>query len=427
MNAPGRAVRAALAAAVTGAAGTAFAVAVRADSCDQACQVAWAWEAQHRNALPRTTLYDAPHPLRPASLGALIKQERTSAYVVEGRPVRGVRVLYHSRTSAGRDIAASGVVLLPPGVKHPKVVVDAHGSSGIGAACAPSLMRDLYHGNQMTRFLERGYAVVAPDYAGLGTDGRPEFVNKTAEAADIVGALRSARQAVPGLSRDWVLWGHSQGGGAALGFAERQVSRPEPGYLGAVVTSPATDLTALVDHLDATSPYGGFVPLIAQGAAFSDPSIRLRKLLTPAALDRIGTTRTGCLNVALAVYSDLTGERLTRPGYLTDAPFSRYLARNSTGRRYVAGPVLFLQGDADTVVTRQVSDRTAAALCRTGSRIDYRVRPGLEHDTWGGATGIDDGAMPEILAWIGDRFAGGTAGTAHTCGSPAPERQGVSR
>ena len=31
-----------------------------------------------------------------------------------------------------------------------------------------------------------------------------------------------------------MLWGHSQGGGAALGLAERQVGRPTPGYLGAV-------------------------------------------------------------------------------------------------------------------------------------------------------------------------------------------------
>ncbi|MEU7740547.1 hypothetical protein [Nonomuraea sp. NPDC049158] len=101
-------------------------------------------------------------------------------------------------------MAVSGVVLVPQAHPRPaggwKVVVDAHGASGIAADCAPSLMRDLYHGDQMVRFLEQGYAVVVPDYAGLGTTGRPELVNKTAEAEDIAGAVRSARQAVPGLS-----------------------------------------------------------------------------------------------------------------------------------------------------------------------------------------------------------------------------------
>ena len=37
-------------------------------------------------------------------------------------------------------------------------------------------MRDLYHGDQMLRFVEMGWAVVAPDYAGLGTNGRVEFL-----------------------------------------------------------------------------------------------------------------------------------------------------------------------------------------------------------------------------------------------------------
>jgi hypothetical protein len=42
--------------------------------------------------------------------------------------------------------------------------------------------------------------------------------------------------------------------------------------------------------------------------------------------------------------------------------------------------------------------------------VDYRTYPGLGHDTIPGQiTGIDDGAMPDILSWITDRFAGRSA------------------
>jgi len=399
-----------LALAVLFAAGTTTsAVAASADTCDQACQVEAAWQQQHQNALPRTAFYDAPDPLPWAPAGTLIR--RAPADYTVGR---ATRILYHSRTSAGRDVAASGVVLAPAG-DPPRggwpVVVDAHGTSGIARDCAPSLMKDLYHGDQMTRFVEQGYAVVAPDYAGLGTTGRQEALNKTAEANDLLYALRASRGL--GLSHRWLVWGHSQGGGATLGLAERFAGDRPPGYLGAVVTSPVTELRTLVDTL-AGSPYtSGFIPLVAQGASYSDHRIRPERLLTDAAAQRLPLTTTGCLNVVLAGYQDLTGPALVRPRFADDPAFTRYLTRNTTGRAPIGGPVLLLQGDADTAVPRTVTDGVAARLCGLGSTVDYRTYPGLGHDTGYGVTGIDDGAMPDILAWAHDRFAGRPAAT--TC------------
>lgn len=159
--------------------------------CDDWCQAAWA--QQRANALPRTAFYDAPSPLRWAPAGTLIRQQPATDYTVPAGT--GVtRLLYHSRTAGGRDVAASAVVLTPSGTSPHDgwpVVLDAHGTSGVARDCAPSLMRDLYHGDQMARFLTRGYAVVAPDYAGLGTDGAHALGYKTAAA----GVLRTAGEA----------------------------------------------------------------------------------------------------------------------------------------------------------------------------------------------------------------------------------------
>ena len=73
----------------------------------------------------------------------------------------------------------------------------------------------------------------------------------------------------------------------------------------------------------------------------------------------------------------------------------------------MGGPVLLLQGDADPAVPRAVTDAVAARMCRLGALVDYRTYPGLGHDTIPGVvTGIDDGAMPDIVGWVADRFAG---------------------
>ncbi|HEX6518517.1 MAG TPA: lipase family protein [Streptosporangiaceae bacterium] len=381
-----------------------------AADCGAVCQ---AWQQQRQDALPRTGFYQPPDPLRWGAPGQLIRQQTTSEYQVQGSPVTATRILYHSRTSTGSDVAASGVVLVPPGTPPAggwPVVVDAHGTSGIGRDCAPSLMRDLYHGNQMLQFLGQGWAVVAPDYAGMGTTGRVEFLNATAEASDVIDALRAARHALSALSHRWVLWGHSQGGGAALAVVQRMAQQPEPGYLGAVITAPAADLTAALVHTVSTPGLGVFPALVARGAAESDPAVRPDLVLTDQALEGLGVTRTGCLGVVTAVYAGLTGSALVRPGYLTASHLGDYLVRNSTGDQPVAGPILLLQGDADVVIARAATDRVAASLCRTGATVDYRTYPGLGHDTIPGVvTGIDDGAMPDILSWTAARFAGHAA------------------
>jgi len=364
-----------------------------------------AWQAQRGNALPRTSFYDPPTPLPWAPGGTLIRQQDTTEYALGA----ATRLLYHSRTSDGRDVAASGVLVVPAGQAPAggwPVVLYAHGASGIARDCAPSLMRDLYHGDQIQRFVTAGYAVVAPDYAGMGTTGRPELVNKTSEAYDLRYGLRAAYRARSDLARQWTVWAHSQGGGAALGMAEQLVRTPEPGYRGMVVTSPAADLPALFDHVVETPGYGAFGVLLPAGAHNSDPRIRLDRILTTEALNRLATIQDGCLGVASVAYADLTGEALIRPDQ-DDPRFARYLRVNSTGDRPVAGPILLLQGDADTVTPSALTDGVAASLCATGSDVDYRVYPGLEHDSYPqwGVVGIDDGAATVILTWIGERFA----------------------
>ena len=113
-------------------------------------------ELEKKNALPITNFYDTPKaPKGPA--GELIAKEEFSQYSFPGefKPanlgIKVVRFLYWSKAAFGELVPASGVVLIPYG-KPPDggwpVVVWAHGTSGVGRPCAPSLMKDLYYGWQ---------------------------------------------------------------------------------------------------------------------------------------------------------------------------------------------------------------------------------------------------------------------------------------
>ena len=49
----------------------------------------------------------------------------------------------------------------------------SHGTSGVATNCAPSLMKSLfYNWEGLYEYVTLGYAIVATDYAGLGTAGR---------------------------------------------------------------------------------------------------------------------------------------------------------------------------------------------------------------------------------------------------------------
>src|SRR5262252_4651888 len=139
--------------------------------------VAEAQKMEREDALPATPLYSNPElgTFRP---GDLLAQELVTNYSL---PVgSAVRIAYHSRDAAGRDVPATAAVLVPPGKAPPggwPVIAWGHGTSGVARQCAPSLMKDVYYGDEgLKQMLEGGFAVVATDYHGLGGPGEHLWV-----------------------------------------------------------------------------------------------------------------------------------------------------------------------------------------------------------------------------------------------------------
>lgn len=112
--------------------------------------------------------YGVPDPLPAGKPGQLINSESVDAPGLNGTMSR---VMYHSTTINGQDIAVTGLILIPKGTAPSggwPIITWAHGTTGIAGACAPSLKPDEFV-TLANGLLDAGYLVVATDYEGLGT------------------------------------------------------------------------------------------------------------------------------------------------------------------------------------------------------------------------------------------------------------------
>jgi hypothetical protein len=88
-----------------------------------------------RRDLPLSKFYNTPDPFPASKPGALIRSQTIEQYDIP-YSVSAVRILYHSRSASGEDVAASGVVLFPYDKKPPAggwpVIAWAHSFAGSG-------------------------------------------------------------------------------------------------------------------------------------------------------------------------------------------------------------------------------------------------------------------------------------------------------
>ncbi|MGW3541181.1 alpha/beta hydrolase family protein [Nocardia niigatensis] len=132
---------------------------------------------------------------------------------------------------------------LPPQGGWP-LVVWAHGTTGIGNDCAPSHRpqseRNRLYFNQI---LDRGYAVLAPDYKGLGTGGDFSYYNTEVEGRSILDAITAVRGLPVPLTAHWALIGQSEGAHAVMSAAALYGRNPSAvrGLTGVIATGLRTN------------------------------------------------------------------------------------------------------------------------------------------------------------------------------------------
>jgi hypothetical protein len=106
---------------------------------------------------------------------------------------RAWRILYTTtRDERNTPTVASGLVIAPEKVTHTavRVIAWAHGTTGFASGCAPSVLKGGLGGGAM--YLQdkvaQGWAMVATDYVGLGTEGPHPYLIGQGEGRSVLHA-----------------------------------------------------------------------------------------------------------------------------------------------------------------------------------------------------------------------------------------------
>jgi len=318
------------------------------------------------------------------------------------------RFIYRSTGLKGETIPVSGAIFIPSGpapADGRNVVAWAHPTSGVAPHCAPSLYPDraglIWN---LKNMLNHGHVVVATDYPGLGTSGvHPYLIGESAGRA-VLDSVRAARHfSKSNASNRFAVWGHSEGGHAAL-FTGQLAARyaPDLKLVGVAAAAPATSLVDLFED-DAATEQSLFAMALLSWSKLLNVAPAI--IIEPSKIPAFEKTARDCLT-SIAQFQILEKDQEGLHGKLFKSdptktePWKGMMLRNSPGNARAGAPVFIAQGTADTTVDPQVTKRFAKALCAKGERVTFVSLPGVSH-----IFAARDSA-PTAIKWMNDRFKG---------------------
>jgi alpha-beta hydrolase superfamily lysophospholipase len=337
------------------------------------------------------SFYSQPAGAADGAPGTLVKSEPLA-----GTPLasHAWRIMYRSTDLNGVPIVVTGIVVTPLGIAPSNgrtVLAWGHPTTGTAASCAPSMEFDPFIGIEGLRMmLARGYTVVAPDFAGMGTKGPNSYLIGETAAHTVLDAVRAAGH-IPDAQagKRVVLWGHSQGGQAVLFAAQDAPSyAPELHIAAVAAAAPAADLTALVkSHLNDISgvTIGSYAfPAFASVYGPATPGVELNRVLTPAAIAKTPTMNRLCLLPHLSELHTI-GQPLVGNFFRHDPtgvePWKSLLKQNSVGNVTIAAPVFIAQGSNDHLVLPSDTKAFVEHERAIGIHVTYSVVPLATHAT----------------------------------------------
>jgi acetyl esterase/lipase len=336
-----------------------------------------------------TSFYDAPNEILQEP-GSLIRSE--AIHDDKAGNARLYRILYTSTDLNGNPIAVSGALALPGG-DAPEggfpLVASAHGMIGAARNCAPSLalFQELEHQSfwsmQLEPYLDAGYAVVMPDYQGAGTTGPASNAVGIVEAHDVLDDVRAARNfPEASISSETFLWGHSQGGHAAL-FANAMAAdyAPDVTFSATAVLAPAVDLRGIFTGiLSSDKPITRSILALIVARAWTDtyPGQSLDDILTPQGRAVVETAVNYFCIPWVGVPALIYAPKVLIKSDAVET-WSTLINQNTPGVQPKQPPLFIGHGDADDAIPFSGSEEYVKDLCAAGNSVGFTSYPGATH------------------------------------------------
>ena len=177
--------------------------------------------------------------------------------------------------------------------------------------------------------LAQGWAMVATDYTGLGTEGPHPYLIGQGEGRSVLDAVRAAHQLTAvELADETVVWGHSQGGHAALWTGVLAPTyAPELRIDGVAALAPASNLPALVDVVESVTGGALFASYVVEGYTAEYPDVDFDELVRPGARIITREMAQRCLAEPGVLVSALTSVALDKPIWSGDPSSGVFLDR----------------------------------------------------------------------------------------------------
>ncbi len=206
-----------------------------------------------------------------------------------------------------------------------------------------------------------------------------------------------------------VVWGHSQGGHAALWSGIRaQEYAPDLKVWGISAVAPASDLRPFGAAAPSTTFGKLILPIVwsliirSYSAAYPevDEGFYIRKLARPFVNDMAGRCLGEWRTLVSFFEAALLPDKRIFAHDPTNGPLASRLEQNSP-MGPMPMPVMIAQGDQDDLMDLQ--RRFIAARCAAGQSIDFRAYPGQDHVS---VVSSDSPLVPDLIEWTRDRLAG---------------------